>query len=231
MNHHQGHIKYWNNSKGYGFIARPGNDDIFVHISQLARHIAPRAGLEVVFELKQDHKGRWQAQNVELAGKGQTDTPAGTAINSHQPPAGPLQRLWRLVLMIAALVLAGFILLKSITPFYSMQGANGPYTQAGAATSPLLPGTPHADNPQLQHTLQLILQGGPYPYRQDNGTFHNRERLLPQKPPGYYREYTVPTPGASNRSTRRVVTGGNPPEVWYYTEDHYRSFIRLEVRP
>lgn len=137
MNHHQGHIKYWNNSKGYGFIARPGNDDIFVHISQLARHIAPRAGLEVVFELKQDHKGRWQAQNVELAGKGQADTPAGTAINSHQPPAGPLQRLWRLVLMIAALVLAGFILLKSITPFYSMQGANGPYTQAGAATSPV----------------------------------------------------------------------------------------------
>lgn len=226
MTRHQGHIKHWNSSKGYGFIARQDEDDVFVHISQLEESIRPRTGLEVVFELKQDQKGRWQAQNVQLVG--------GTAMeaaDSSKPAGGPLQRLWRLVLMLAALILASFILLKSVTPFYSMQGATEAQQQVPTATGPLLPGSPHADNPQLQHTLQLILQGGPYPYRQDNGIFHNRERLLPQKQPGYYREYTVPTPGASDRSTRRVVTGGNPPEIWYYTEDHYRSFIRLELRP
>lgn len=219
MSSQHGHIKYWNNTKGYGFIAREHGDDVFVHISQLNRGIEPRTGLEVGFDLKQDEHGRWQAQNVHL-------------LYGHQPadvPVGTLQRLWRLVLMVAAVVLAGFILVKSITPFYSMQGAT--QTQVQVAAGPLLPGSPHADNPQLQHTLKLILQGGPYPYRQDNGIFHNRERLLPQQQPGYYREYTVPTPGASDRSTRRVVTGGNPPEIWYYTQDHYRSFIRLEVQP
>ena len=58
--------------------------------------------------------------------------------------------------------------------------------------------------------------------------FENRERLLPIKSRGYYREYTVDTPGLSHRGPRRVVTGGNPPEVYYYTEDHYRSFVRIQ---
>lgn len=143
----------------------------------------------------------------------------------------PLKYLWRTVLAVAALLLAGFILLKSVAPFYSIQG-NTPEQQAHprAQTQLLPPGSPHADNPQLQRTLQLILQGGPFPYRQDATTFQNRERLLPRKPANYYREYTVDTPGAGNRGARRVVTGGQPPEIWYYTEDHYRSFIRLEVQ-
>ena len=222
MTSHQGHIKYWNDTKGYGFIARDHADDVFVHISQLDRSIVPRQGLVVGFSLKQDQQGRWQAQNVHLLHG------AAPEAVPRQVPTGPLQRLWRMILVVAALVLAGFILVKSITPFYSIQGNAD--TTARLAAGPLLPGTPHADNAQLQHTLRLILQGGPYPYRQDNGIFHNRERLLPQKQPGYYREYTVPTPGASDRSTRRVVTGGNPPQIWYYTEDHYRSFIRLEVQ-
>lgn len=80
-------------------------------------------------------------------------------------------------------------------------------------------------------TLELIQRGGPFPYRQDGSTFHNRERLLPDKPRGYYREYTVRTPGARDRGARRFVTGGDPPEVFYYTEDHYRSFRRIEVPP
>lgn len=85
--------------------------------------------------------------------------------------------------------------------------------------------------PEAVATLALIERGGPYPYRQDGTVFQNRERLLPQQARGYYREYTVPTPGASNRGARRWVTGGNPPEVFYYTEDHYRSFRRIEVKP
>ncbi|NMG01836.1 ribonuclease domain-containing protein [Azoarcus taiwanensis] len=81
------------------------------------------------------------------------------------------------------------------------------------------------------HTLDLIFAGGPFPYRQDGTTFQNRERLLPQKPLGFYREYTIETPGSSTRGARRWVTGGDPPEVFYYTDDHYRSFRQIEVRP
>jgi guanyl-specific ribonuclease Sa len=85
--------------------------------------------------------------------------------------------------------------------------------------------------PEARATLQLIEQGGPFPQRQDGTVFHNRERLLPQRPTGYYREYTVRTPGISHRGARRIVTGGDPPEVYYYTEDHYRSFRQLELSP
>jgi ribonuclease T1 len=79
----------------------------------------------------------------------------------------------------------------------------------------------------LHRTLALIKQGGPYPYSRDGITFENRERRLPIKPMGYYREFTVDTPGLTHRGPRRVVTGGNPPEVFYYTEDHYSTFRRI----
>ena len=81
-------------------------------------------------------------------------------------------------------------------------------------------------DPQLQATLELIERGGPFPHRQDGSTFANRERRLPNQPHGYYREYTVPTPGAKNRGARRVVQGRNG-DTWY-TTDHYRTFIRLD---
>jgi len=79
-------------------------------------------------------------------------------------------------------------------------------------------------------TLGAIERGGPFPYARDGSVFQNRERRLPMRPQGYYREYTVATPGASDRGARRIVSGGNPPEVYYYTDDHYRSFRRLEVQ-
>ena len=78
--------------------------------------------------------------------------------------------------------------------------------------------------PQAQATIELIQRGGPFPHRQDGSTFGNREGHLPQKPRGYYREYTVDTPGLDHRGARRIVTGGRPPEVWYYSDDHYDSF-------
>ena len=85
--------------------------------------------------------------------------------------------------------------------------------------------------PEAIETLALIQRGGPFPYRKDGTTFQNRERLLPTKPRGYYREYTVPTPGARDRGARRIVAGGNPPEVFYYTADHYSSFRQIEPLP
>jgi guanyl-specific ribonuclease Sa len=54
---------------------------------------------------------------------------------------------------------------------------------------------------------------------------------VPERPRGYYREYTVDTPGASDRGGRRIVTGGTPPEVFYYTDDHYRTFRQIEPAP
>jgi len=80
-------------------------------------------------------------------------------------------------------------------------------------------------------TLELILRDGPFPYSKDGTTFFNREQRLPKQPRGYYREYTVPTPGARDRGARRIVTGGKPPEVFYYTADHYRSFHPVTVHP
>ena len=77
---------------------------------------------------------------------------------------------------------------------------------------------------EVRETLELIERGGPFPHRQDGQTFGNREGLLPDERQGYYREYTVPTPGSRDRGARRIVTGGSPPSVWYYTDDHYRSF-------
>jgi ribonuclease T1 len=79
-------------------------------------------------------------------------------------------------------------------------------------------------------TLALIDRGGPFPHRQDGGVFQNRERLLPQRPRGHYREYTVDTPGLDHRGARRIVTGGDPPAEWYYTADHYRSFRAFQRR-
>ena len=76
-------------------------------------------------------------------------------------------------------------------------------------------------------TLRLIEGGGPYPYRQDDGVFGNREGRLPRQSRGYYREYTVETPGSRDRGARRIIAGGRPPVEYFYTDDHYGSFRRF----
>jgi ribonuclease T1 len=76
--------------------------------------------------------------------------------------------------------------------------------------------------PEALETLELSAAGGPYPYRQDGGTFGNREGLLPARPFGTYREYTVETPGSPDRGARRLVVGDD--RDVYYTDDHYDSF-------
>lgn len=73
-------------------------------------------------------------------------------------------------------------------------------------------------------TIARIRQGGPFPHAQDGSVFGNREGHLPRQPRGWYREYTVETPGLRHRGARRIVTGGDPPQAWYYTDDHYESF-------
>jgi ribonuclease T1 len=84
-----------------------------------------------------------------------------------------------------------------------------------------------ADLPvQAKVTLDLIVSGGPFPYDRDGIVFGNRERNLPARSHGYYREYTVPTPGTRGRGARRIVCGGDQASVrdCYYSDDHYRTF-------
>ncbi len=74
-------------------------------------------------------------------------------------------------------------------------------------------------------TLDRIAAGGPFPFRQDDSTFQNREGILPNRPTGHYREYTVITPGEGDRGARRIVAGSDG--ELYYTDDHYDSFREI----
>jgi ribonuclease T1 len=75
-------------------------------------------------------------------------------------------------------------------------------------------------------TYRSIQRGGPFPFEKDGVVFGNRERILPLQMRGYYREYTVKTPGSRNRGAQRIVCGGptTTPDACYYTADHYASF-------
>jgi ribonuclease T1 len=110
--------------------------------------------------------------------------------------------------------------------------------QARSPTSSLLPGSSVASvalsglPPQGQEVMEQIREGGPFRYEKDGSVFGNRERQLPSQKRGYYREYTVPSPGLSHRGARRIVCGGQKPrapDACFYTEDHYSSF-RLIVQ-
>lgn len=111
------------------------------------------------------------------------------------------------------------------------------WAAGGFARTPDQPGIaeiPLAALPaEARHTLRLIRLGGPFPYHRDGVVFQNREKRLPVRPHGYYREYTVPTPNARDRGARRIVAArGATGDVrnsgeYYYTADHYRSFRRI----
>jgi ribonuclease T1 len=79
---------------------------------------------------------------------------------------------------------------------------------------------------EAQRTVTLIEAGGPYPYGKDGATFGNRERILPVQRAGFYREYTVVTPGEGDRGARRIVAGDEGRQL-FYTGDHYSSFVRI----
>ena len=84
--------------------------------------------------------------------------------------------------------------------------------------------------PQGRDMLALIYQGGPFRYDKDGTVFGNRERILPAKNRGYYREYTVKTPSERTRGARRIICGGltaAAPDTCYYTDDHYASFRKI----
>ncbi len=119
-------------------------------------------------------------------------------------------------------------------------GRFGGLLLAAMIALPVLPGcmarTPQPDWVSIdalpapaRDTLVRIRNGGPFRHAKDGTVFFNREGRLPPRERGYYREYTVPTPGASDRGARRIVAGGDPRASgeYYYTGDHYRSFRRI----
>lgn len=119
------------------------------------------------------------------------------------------------------------VLLFALGIFLFQDGAFDQYFGGSSTSSASQTSSLSQQEQNLHRTLALIQQGGPYPYSRDGITFENREKRLLMKPRGYYREFTVDTPGLNHRGPRRVVTGGNPPEVYYYTEDHYATFRRI----
>jgi ribonuclease T1 len=85
--------------------------------------------------------------------------------------------------------------------------------------------SPEAASAEIAATLAAI-ESGDLPHEEDGDVFQNREGLLPDQPLGYYREYTVDTPGSPDRGARRLVIGEGG-EV-YYTDDHYASFTEID---
>jgi ribonuclease T1 len=109
----------------------------------------------------------------------------------------------RLAALLAALVLAA---------------AAAAFSGVGEVSAGALP-------PEVRATIALIRGGGPFAHARDGVAFGNREKILPLRERGWYREYTVPTPGERSRSARRIVAGRDG--TLYYTDDHYRSFKRI----
>ncbi len=112
----------------------------------------------------------------------------------------------------------------------SLTAAGGALARRPAPAGESVPGVALAELPlQGREVHGLILRGGPFPHGKDGTVFGNRERQLPAHQRGYYREYTVPTPGSRDRGARRIVCGGEAkaPDACYYTGDHYASFRKI----
>ncbi|HYF61185.1 MAG TPA: ribonuclease domain-containing protein [Herpetosiphonaceae bacterium] len=150
----------------------------------------------------------WISTQAEDSGRRPGDSPApsasvpATLTSRARPTARPLLRT------------------PTPTPRPARATATPPASEDGLATVSIerLPD-------EARVTIGLIDRGGPFPYEKDGATFGNRERLLPRQPSGYYREYTVITPGSDDRGARRIVAGDNG--ELYYTDDHYASFRRV----
>ncbi len=117
----------------------------------------------------------------------------------------------RVVAAVAVAVLVAFAGLAGVAQF----PGSGTSAEIAAAALP----------PEAGETLALIGKGGPFPFARDGSEFSNREGRLPQRKRGYYREYTVRTPGDRTRGARRIVAG-EAGDSWY-TEDHYATFRRI----
>lgn len=120
--------------------------------------------------------------------------------------------------MIARVLLAIALAVASLSfPVAAQKAPPAPVTDIAATQLP----------PEAVQTLNLIRKGGPFPYAKDGAVFGNREGILPKQKRGYYREYTVKTPGERTRGARRIIWGAGG--EFYYTDDHYNHFRRIRA--
>lgn len=131
------------------------------------------------------------------------------------PSASRRAHLLLALVLTAVLALAGCGSSSSTSPPAGSASASKPAGMSVIAEASL--------PAEARDVIKRIDDGGTFQYRQDGVTFQNRERLLPAEPGGYYREYTVSTPGAADRGARRLILGRHG--ELYYTPDHYRSFL------
>ena len=126
--------------------------------------------------------------------------------------------VWARTMVVAVLALSGGLIGMSV-----QAKAQAPAAVLQTVTLTALPA-------QGRDMMALIEKGGPFKYDKDGTVFGNREKLLPARQRGYYREYTVRTPGDSSRGARRIVCGGQQPrapDACFYTDDHYASFRQI----
>ena len=126
--------------------------------------------------------------------------------------------VWARTMVVAVLALSGGLIGISV-----QAKAQAPAAVLQTVTLTALPA-------QGRDMMALIEKGGPFKYDKDGTVFGNREKLLPARQRGYYREYTVRTPGESSRGARRIVCGGQQPrapDACFYTDDHYASFRQI----
>ncbi|WP_230655648.1 ribonuclease domain-containing protein [Psychrobacter sp. I-STPA10] len=248
-----GKVKHYNEDKGYGFIDVDNqSEDVFFHISKWKLSQPPQVGQQIYFDSQRNDKNQLRATKVTATPNNQSSSTSGTKRHSssqnqqnrqyrnqyqnqhkkNNPKKGILSTVFSLIILLAIAVYA-FPNLKA--KFFQDNDSANTTTQYTSTSSSSQPTTNTQSNtitgdPQVDQTIHLIQQGGPFPYPEKDGTtFYNREGKLPQKSRGYYKEYTVPTPGVSHRGARRIVTGGYPPEVYYLTVDHYETFKKLNV--
>ncbi|MBS2536841.1 ribonuclease N [Catenulispora sp. NF23] len=139
-------------------------------------------------------------------------------------PSASRRRISLLMLLLAALVaLVALAGCGSGGDSGSGSGSSGKSTTSVAKPAGMASIAESALPAEARDVIKRIDDGGTFQYRQDGVTFQNRERRLPSEPSGYYREYTVATPGAADRGARRLILGRK--SELYYTPDHYRSFM------
>ena len=243
-----GKIKHWNADKGYGFIEVDNqSEDVFFHISTVRLSQPVSEGQHVYFNSQRNEKNQLRATEVTSNELSILETSvSNSASNSaHRNLDNAQQKNSRhtntrgsqnkksgfstLLSVIALIAVAVYFFgdLKSSLFTDSTPATSISQTASKTSSSGVEAITGDA---QIDQTLALIKQGGPFPYpNKDGTTFYNREGKLPAQSQGYYREYTVPTPGVSHRGARRIVTGGHPPTIYYLTVDHYDSFRQLQV--
>ncbi len=249
-----GKIKHWNEDKGYGFIEVDNqSEEVFFHISKTRLSQPIAVGQRVHFNSERNDKNQLRATEVtpnslsivEDSNSTQSNNSANRANqNSQNNPhsyknksnnrsrsnkKSPLSTLFSLVAIIAVAI---YLFADLPDRFFTndLQATTAQTSNVSNSTTKFDQVKSITGDAQIDNTIALIQQGGPFPYpNKDGTTFGNRENRLPAQSRGYYREYTVPTPGVSHRGPRRIVTGGNPPKVYYLTINHYDSFSKLEV--